>query len=41
LKDVISIPKSLNPLLDFEDLILITVVERLADWTALLLDSEH
>jgi hypothetical protein len=36
---VISI-LSLSALSDFEDLISITVVERVADWAAVLLDSE-
>lgn len=39
LTDVISI-LSLSALSDFEDLILITVVECVANWTAVLLDSE-
>jgi hypothetical protein len=36
---VISI-LSLSALSDFEDLISIAVVERVANWTAVLLDSE-
>lgn len=31
---------SLSALSDFENLILISVVEHMADWTAVLLDSE-